>query len=118
MVTARRKLALGVAGASVVGVVVGAVLGESAKTKQSDAYKLCSSPATPCAKADQSEALIKAAQGRALDANVSFGIAAAAAIGAGVLWFTGAPVAEDPGRVSVVPRMAPDETGIVILGRF
>jgi len=118
MVTARRKLALGVAGASVLGVVVGAVLGESAKAKQSDAYKLCANPATQCAHADQAEALIKAGQRRALDANIAFGLAGAAAIGAGVLWFTGAPVAEDPVRVSVVPSIAPGETGIVVLGRF
>jgi len=112
--TTRRKIALGVAGVSVPGVALGA----SAKGKQDDAFMLCPDPAMGCTQADESNALIKASHSRALEANVAFGIAAAAAIGAGVLWFTGAPDAENPKRVSVVPRVMPGETGIAVMGRF
>jgi hypothetical protein len=116
--TTRRKLAIGVAGASAIGVVAAVLLGEAANGKQNDAYKLCSGTATPCTQADQSNALIKAAQSRALEANVAFGFAAAAAIGAGVLWFTGGPGAEDPRRVRVASHVAPGELSVLVLGRF
>jgi hypothetical protein len=118
MFTTRRKIAIGVAGASVIGVVVGAVLGASAKGKQNDAFKLCPEPATPCTEADQSNALLKASHSRALEANIAFGLGAAAAVGAGVLWFTGAPDGENPRHVSVVPSVVPGETGVVVMGRF
>jgi hypothetical protein len=118
ILTTRRKIAVGVVGASVIGVVAGAVLGASAKGKQNDAFKLCPEPATPCTQADQSNALIKASHSRALEANIAFGLGAAAAIGAGVLWFTGAPDVENPRRVSVIPSMVPGETGVVVMGRF
>jgi hypothetical protein len=113
-VTTRRKFALGVAVTSVLGVVTGVVLGVSANGKQNDAFKLCPDPATPCTQADQSNALLKSAHSRALEANVAFGIAAAAAIGAAVLWLTGAPDAENPRRVSVIPS----GTGVIVMGRF
>ena len=116
--TLRRKIALGAAGVSAIGVVAGAVLGESAKARQHDAFALCPDPAMPCPHADQSQALIKAGQRRALEANVGFGIAAAAALGAGVLWLTGASGAEHPARVSVAPRVVPGAPGIVVLGTF
>ena len=74
----------------------------------------CPDPATQCLQADQSSALIKSSHGRALEANVAFGIGAAAAIGAGVLWFLGAPEEENARRVSVVPG----ETGVVVMWRF
>jgi len=115
--TTRRKLAIGVAGASVISVVVGGVLGESANGKHDDAFRLCPEPSKPCGQAPEARALIKAAQGRALDANVAFGVAAAAAITAGVLWFTGAPDTEAM-QLSVVPSVSPSETGLAVMGRF
>ena len=118
MFTTRRKIALGVAGAGVIGVVTGVVFGVSAKHDQDDAYKLCPTAATPCAQADQANALLKSGRSRALEANVAFGIGAAVAIGAGVLWFTGAPDRENPRRVSVVPSVAPGEAGVALIGRF
>ena len=78
----------------------------------------CPIPATPYPRADQSNALIKSSHSQALEANVAFGIGAAAAIGAGVLWFVGAPDEENPRRVSVVPSVVPGETGVVVMGRF
>jgi hypothetical protein len=116
--TTTHKIAIGVAGASVISVVAGTVLGVSAKRKQNDAFKLCSDPKTPCPRAPEAQALIKSGRSQALEANIAFGIGAAAAIGAGVLWFVGAPDVEGPRRVSVVPSVVPGETGIVVMGKF
>jgi hypothetical protein len=117
MFTMRRKIAIGVGGASVIAVVVGAVLGESSRTKQGDAFKLCPDPEAPCAHANQANALIQSSHSRSQGANIAFGAGAAAAIAAGVLWFTGAPDAESR-RVGVVPRVLPGEAGLAVEGRF
>ena len=115
--TAKRKIAIGAAVVGALSIGAGVVLGTQAKGKQSDAHALCSNVVMPCVDADRANDLIKAGQSRALGANIAFGIGAAAVIVAGVLWFTGAP--ETPARdVSVVPTVAPGETGIAILGRF
>lgn len=116
--TTTREVAIGAAGASVIGVVAGVVLGVYAKGKQNDAFKMCPVPATPCTQADQANALIKSSHNQALEANVAFGIGAAAAIGAGVLWFIGAPDEENLSRISVIPSVVPGETGVVVMGRF
>ena len=105
-----------VMGVTVINVVTGAVLGELANGKRHDAYKLCADPATPCPDADQSNVLIHASHRRAPEANVAFGIAAA--IGAGVLWFTCALIAKDRKRVGAVPTVATDRTGLAALGTF
>lgn len=118
MFTARRKVALGVAAASVIGVAAGVLLGTTAKSKQDDAFKRCPDPAMPCAQADQSNALIQSSHSWALGANVAYGVAAAAAIGAGVLWFTGAPKPETSPRISVVPSVVPGQPGLVVQGSF
>jgi hypothetical protein len=115
--TPRRKVAIGVGGAAAVGLVAGIVLGTQAKAKQDDAHALCPDRQTPCAGADQAEALIKAGQRRALGANVAFGVAGVAAIVAGVLWFTGAPERSAHG-VAIVPSLTPDTTTIAVFGRF
>jgi len=117
LLTSRRKLAIGVAGASVVSIVVGGILGNAANGKHDDAFRLCPEPAKPCDDAPQARALIQVAQRRALEANVAFGIAAASAVAAGVLWFTGAPDTESM-RVAVVPGASPSETRVVVMGRF
>jgi hypothetical protein len=118
ILTTRRKVALGVAGQAVISVVVGVVVHASAKDKRDEAFKLCPDPATPCTQADEANALIKSSHSQTFQANIAFGIAGAAAIGAGVLWITGAPHAENPKRVTVVPSMMPGETGIAVMGRF
>jgi hypothetical protein len=119
MWTGKRKAAVGLAGVAVVGVVVGALLGSSAKGKQNDAYALCPDPQTPCADAATSNDLISSGQGLALGANVTFGVAGVAAIAAGVLWFTGAPERDTRGHgVVVVPKAAPDGVGLAVAGRF
>ena len=118
MFTTRRKIAIGVGGASVVAVAAAAVLGESSRTKTNDAFKLCPDPAMPCTRADQANALIQSSHSRSQEANLAFGVAAGAAITAGVLWFTGAPDEQSPRHVSVVPRVMPGETGLAVAGKF
>lgn len=113
----RRKIAIGVGGASVIAVVAGAILGESSRTKQDDAFKLCTDPERPCRDAARANALIQSSHSRSQEANLAFGAGAAAAIAAGVLWFTGAPDAESR-RVGVVPRILPGEAGLAVEGRF
>lgn len=114
--TTRRKIAIGVAGAGAVSLVTGIVLGTQAKSKQNAAFALCPEPQN-CADADGANALNDAGYRRALGANILFGVAAAAAAGAGVLWFTGASETAQH-RVAVVPSLAPGETGVVVQGRF
>jgi hypothetical protein len=115
--TTKRKAALGVSGVAAVGLVAGIVLGTQAKGKQDDAHAQCPDPGVPCAGADQAEVLLKAGQNRALGANIAFGVAGAAVIVAGVLWFTGAPE-QAPRRVAIVPAIATDTATITVLGRF
>ena len=114
--TTRRKIAIGVGGAGALSLVTGIVLGTQAKSKQNAALALCPAPQN-CADADRANALNDAGYRRALGANIVFGVAAAAAIGAGVLWFTGGPETAQH-RVAVVPTIAPGETGVVVQGRF
>jgi hypothetical protein len=59
---------------------------------------------------------IHTAQSRALQADIAFGVAAAAAIGAGVLWLTGAP--ERVQGVAIAPTVAPGMASLTITGRF
>lgn len=103
MFTPKRKLALGIAGAGVVSIGVAIALGIQAKGYQDDAYALCPDPATPCARADEANALMDKGRTRATITNVAYGIGGAALIGATVLWFLGAPASSES-RVSVRPR--------------
>lgn len=118
MFTTRRKISIGVAGASVVSLVVGVVLGTNANGKQDEAFRLCPDPVTPCMQGDQANALIQSSHSRAHEANVAFGIAAGAAVAAGVLWFIGSPADENTARVSVAPILAPGGPSVVVVGRF
>jgi hypothetical protein len=115
--TTRRMIGVGVAAAGAGAAVLGAVLGGAARGKQNDALTLC--PDGPaCQRADAANALIHTGKQQALEANLAFGVAAAAAIGAGVLWFTGAPAAESPRRVTLVPALAPGWAGLAVVGRL
>lgn len=117
MWTTKRKIAIGMAGGSAAGLAAGIVFGTQAKSKRDEAHQHCADTQTPCADADIANKLIDEAQGRALGANIAFGVATTMAIGAGVLWFTGA--AEAPGRhVAVAPTLAPGESGVVVFGWF
>lgn len=110
--TPRRKLALGVAGGAVLAVGAGAALGVVATARQHDALALCPDPHAPCGDAGRATALVHAGHQLALVADVGFAVGAAAAIGAGVLWLTGAPPRAR--RVALVPTA----TGFALAGSF
>jgi hypothetical protein len=111
--TLRRKLALaaGVVGVAAIGVGIGR--GLQAASREDDAYALCASPFTPCPDAPAANHLLERAESRALQANIAFGVAGVAALGAAVLWFTGAPER----RVAVSPRVG-SLTGLDLAVRF
>jgi hypothetical protein len=117
MFTTQRKVALGVAGLGVAAIAAGVVLGIQAKGAQDDAYALCPNPATPCADGDRANELIDKGHSRALMANISYGVAAASLIGAGVLWFVGAP-AKPEAAVAVIPRAGVGTAGLDVMVRF
>ncbi len=115
-ITGRRKIALGVAALGVLSAAGGIVLGVQANGLRADAADLC--PTMSCDDAEAANALIARSDSRALFANVSFGVAAAAVITAGVLWFTGSP--SEPAHASIVPSLTPSQTGVAfaVTGRF
>jgi hypothetical protein len=115
MFTPKRKVALALGGVSAVTLVVGIVVGASAKGKQHDAEGLCPDPQVPCANAATANDLSSAGHSRATIANVSFGLAAAAAIGAGVMWVVGRPDETAP-RVAAVPLA--NGVALTLSGRF
>jgi hypothetical protein len=116
--TTRRKIAIGAAGVAIAGGAAGVALGLLAGRNQSEVSATCPSPAQACMGYLAANAAIRSSYREALAANVAYGIAAAAAIGAGALWFTGAPDADDAPRVRVAPSLVPSEPGIVVMGRF
>jgi hypothetical protein len=114
--TLQRVIGSGVAATGVGAAIVGVVLGRAADQKQADAQKLCPNGAS-CEAADAANAANRAARQRAFQANIAFGVAGAAAIAAGILWFTGAPD-EARGHVTVVPTIGPGSAGVVLAGRL
>lgn len=100
--TGRRKIAVAAGGAGVVAAAVGAVLGLQARGLEQDGYALCPSPTAPCEHAAAATRLNQRARSRAHQANITFGVAGAAALAAAILWLTGAP---EP-RVAVAPSLA------------
>jgi hypothetical protein len=115
--TTRRKVALGVAGLGLGAAGLGIVMGVQARAKDRAAKDLCPDPMIPCADAGEANRLASAGQSRALVANLSFGVAGAAVIGAAVLWFTGKPAA--PGqRATLFPSVAPGAAGLAVAGSF
>jgi hypothetical protein len=110
--TGQRKVALAIAGLGLAAAAGGTVLGLRAQRADRDTYALCHSPANPCASAATANQLNQLARSRALAANVAFGAAGSAAIGAAVLWFTGTH-----GRFAVTPRLDRD-AGLALSGRF
>jgi hypothetical protein len=105
--SAKRKIAVATAASSALALTAGSVLGLSAKSKQRDAHALCPDPQLSCESADRANDLVRSGHSRAIGANVAFGIGTAAAITAGVLWFTGAP--ESRRRIAVMPTVSPDQ---------
>ena len=109
MFTTKRKIALAVGGVAVVGLAAGVFWGTRAQASELEAFTLCPDPMVSCDDAVLANAHIADGRTAALIANISFGVAGAAAIGAAVLWFTGAPetkiaMVPGPGSLTVVGR--------------
>jgi hypothetical protein len=104
MFTPKRKLAVGVAAVGVVALAGGVVFGLQSKGFEDDAFALCPDPNVACPDGDRATELSEKSASRGLFANVAYGVGAASLIGAGVLWFLGAPVATEDGNVTVTPR--------------
>jgi len=114
--TARRKLAVAAAGSGVIGLVTGLLAGELANRRQHDAYALCPDPRFACDQADTANNLIGSGHQLAVGADVGFGFAAAAAVTAGVLWFTGAP--ESRPAIAVAPSASNGQLVVTASGSF
>lgn len=99
--TLRRKLALASGGAGLAALGTGLALGRQIGQLEANAFTLCPVPGSPCLYSAEATAFIQRAQGRALQANLAFGLAGGAALAAAVLWLTGAPES----RVAVTPRL-------------
>ena len=112
--TPRRKLAIATGALAIGGGIAGGVLGELARDKQHDAEALCM-PNVPCVDGARAQSLLSTARTRALEANIAFGVAGAAAIATAVLWFTGAPGTAD---VAIVPAISPSGAALAVGGRF
>jgi len=112
--TARRKLALGVAGGGVLVLVGAAIVGTQAKGLETDAHEACAD--VICGEYDFANGRLEKARSRARLANIGYGVAAAAGVAGAVLWFTGGAKAED--GVAVVPTLAPGLAGATVQGRF
>ena len=114
--TGRRKAAIGVLVLGVGAGAAGVLLGRQASQAEDDAYALCPDPQAACPDAVEANALIDKGRSRALLANISYGVAGAAAITAVVLWITGAPASPEA-RVAVTPRLG-DVAGLDLAVRF
>jgi hypothetical protein len=115
----RRELSLVATGAAVIALAAGSVLGVKADHKQRDAHAACPNPEDACDSAELATQLNRSGHNLAIGANLAFGGSAAAAIVAGVLWFTGAP--DSHGSVAIVPAAATPGTIDVVIawcGRF
>ena len=117
MFTPKRKIALGVGGVGVAAIAVGIVFGLQARSDKNDAFELCPDPATPCADGNKASALTRDGHSKALAADAAYGVGAAALIGAGVLWFLGAPTEADRG-VAVAPRVGHGVAALDVMVRF
>ncbi len=108
--TGRRKLAAASAGLAIAGAALGGVLGAHAFSLEDQSDKLC--PKIACTDM-KGLALNSDARAFALYADISYGVAGAAAVGAVVLWLTGAP-RELPGDVAI----AAGRDSIFVVGHF
>jgi hypothetical protein len=113
--SATRKIAIGVGGASVVGLVTATVLGTAAEGKHANASRLCPGATSSCPQRTEANVLIRAGNRWAFDANVAWGVAGAAALASAVLWLTGASAETTGVRVSVVQPFASGEVGLVVI---
>lgn len=116
--TGRRKIAVGLAAGALVAAGGGIFFGMRSKGFEDDAADLC--PSGNCGSSEQAaEAndLVDKAKSNATYANVAYGIGAAAAVGAVVLWVFGAPQ-ESPDAVSIAPQLTSEAAGVAVRWGF
>lgn len=114
-ITPRRKIALGIAGAGVVGITVAIVLGIQANNRYDESRELCPDLDYPCTNAMRAQELNDSARTRALGANLLWFAGGAAIIGAGILWYKGMP--ESKG-VAIAPTISNRDASLAIVGSF
>jgi hypothetical protein len=110
--TTRRKLALAAAVVGVGAATTGVVFGIQSSRRDREARALCPSQDLGCDDAIRANDLNRRAQDRALQANVAYGIASAAAAAAAILWFTGGPES----RIALAPQVG--GAGLTMAGTF
>jgi hypothetical protein len=106
----RTTLAIAFASGSAVALAAGIVLGVQSKSRRDDAAGLCPDPMT-CDRASDANALASAGHTRALAADIAFAVGGAAAIAAGVVWYTGRP---ETRSLAIMPT----PTGVTAVARW
>lgn len=114
--TNKRKVAVGLAVGGIAAAGVGTVFALQNRKYKDDADQLC--PSTPCANANEANALSDRAGTKATFANISFGLGAGLAATAVVLWFVGAPPATGSNESAFIPQVSPTFLGIAYGGSF
>lgn len=118
----RRKASLAFAGTSVASAVTGAVFGWLSWSHDSDAAQLCPVRTLACSDAQGNRLAaashsVELSRRDAVKADIAFGVAGAAAIAAGYLWFTGDPDEREP-RLRIVPDATPHSSAVLVMGSF
>lgn len=116
LLTKRRTIALGVAGAGAVFLVVGALNGTQVRDLEGQAHDLCGTEDDTCDDFAAANDHLDDARGKARLANISFGLAAVSLAGAAALWLTGGARPSD--GIAITPAVAPGVAGAVVRGRF
>ncbi len=99
--TGKRKAAVATGVVAVASLGTGIALGVIANKREEQALALCM-VGVPCADAAKARSLNLEGHRLAIGANVSFGVAGVATVGAALLWLTGAPVTPTANGVAVV----------------
>jgi hypothetical protein len=117
VLTRRRWIAVGVAGGAVVLAGTGIGLGLHALDLDRNAVDRCGDGCAPEV-AFASEAQRSRARHFAMAANVSYGVASAAAVGAAVLWLLGRPSSRERSDGTALSPTVGAVTGVQVQGRF
>jgi hypothetical protein len=115
--TGQRKLGVAVGAVGLLAVGAGALLWFQGNDLAQQADDLCHGQMAGCADAAEANALVARGDKRVLYANISFGVGAAAIIGAAVLWFTGGPD-HAASHTALAPVITPTSGGFALTGSF
>jgi len=114
--TTKRQVAIAAAAAGLAAAGIGIYFGLDERSLRGQALATC--PPSDCSSSAAVDAQAKndRARGRALYANIGFGIASAAIVTSGVLWLLGAPVSQGT-TIAMAPQLG-HITGLMIMRRF